>query len=62
MPYVVSKLNGKKFPFPTAMFFEEDIERWRGGSDVYEVVNVTTRRKMKVGGHKAKPKSAKKRR
>ncbi len=54
MPYVVQKLNGKKFPFPTAMFFEEDIERWRNGTDVYEVVNVTTRRKMKIGGGRAK--------
>lgn len=50
MPYVVTKLNGKKFPFPQAIFLEHDVERWRDGDDVYEVVNIVTRRKQKVGG------------
>ncbi len=53
MPFVVTKVNGKKFPFPQAIFLDDDVERWRGGDDVYEVVNIVTRRKQKVGGKRS---------
>lgn len=54
MPYVVLKVNGKKFGFPNALFYEADVDRWQGEPDRYEIINVVTRRRSVVGGGVAK--------